>query len=192
MRTLAFAILGTALTSPALAQRADSAAECRIPAWRILFQNTAEGADAGGNREHLLNAVRRGSPLRVAWGVKQEDGTSVVEFSGVGFTSLIGERDLSVHLEPALIQTDYLNADRAAIRRPPLEWRALMSTTGRFDAVMIDLNTGEVFRRLAQRARMSWYALAPAPECDDRPLPALALPDAIIPDLDPPPSSRPR
>lgn len=45
-------------------------------------------------------------------------------------------------------------------------------------------------RQLSQRARMSWYALAPAPDCDDRPLPELALPEAIILDDDPPPSSR--
>jgi hypothetical protein len=159
--------------------------------WRLLFQNDSNGNEVGGSREHLLNAVRRGSPLRVAWGVDQQDGTSVVEFSDVGFTSLINGHDLSVHLHPALIQTDYLNADRAALRQPALEWRALMSTTGRFDALMFDINTGEVFRRLSQRAHMSWYGLAPAPECDDRPLPELALPEAIILDEDPPPSSRP-
>ncbi len=158
--------------------------------WRLLFQNDAEGNAIGGDRQHLLNALQRGSPLRVAWGIEQEDGTSVVEFAAVGFTSLMNGRDLVVQFHPTLIQTDYIDATQAALRRPPLEWRALMSTDGRFDAVMVDLETGTVERRLPQRARMSWYALAPEPSCDTRPLPELALPEAIQLDEDPPPSVR--
>jgi hypothetical protein len=190
-RLLALAIAITSTLAPTVKAQ-DAAGECAAPMWRLLFQNGADGSEVGGSRDDLLNAVRRGSPLRVAWGQKLEDGTSVVEFSDVGFTSLINGRDLSVHLRPALIQTDYLDADVAALRQPALDWRALMSTTGRFDALMFDMNTGETYRRLSQRAQMSWYALAPKPECDNRPLPELALPDGIILDENPPASSRRR
>ncbi len=163
---------------------------CQAPAWRLLFQNDSEGRDVGGSRRHLLDALRRGSPLRVAWGTTEPDGRSVVEFADVGFTSLMNGRDLVVQFQPALIQTDYLDPAKAAIRRPPLEWRGLMSTDGRFDAIMLDTEGDTVFRRLAQRARMSWYALAPDPACDHRPVPELAPRDAIRLDTTPPPSSR--
>ncbi|MGH7525421.1 MAG: hypothetical protein ACREMX_01815 [Gemmatimonadales bacterium] len=84
-----------------------------------------------------------------------------------------------VQFPEVLIQTDYLDATKAALRNPPLIWRGLMSTDGRFDAVMVDQETGKVVRRLAQRASMTWYALAPAAACDDRPTPALALPGGV-------------
>jgi hypothetical protein len=159
---------------------------CEVNAWRFLYRNDPDGKDAGGSRQHLLDALRRGSPLRVAWGSTEPDGRSVVEFADVGFTSLMNGRDLVVQFQPALIQTDYLDPTRAVLRRPPLEWRGLMSTDGRFDAVMLDLEGDTVFRRLSQRAAMSWYGLAPDPTCDDRAIPELAPPGAIRLDSTPP------
>ena len=80
----------------------------------------------------------------------------------------MGGRDLVVQLEPALIQSDYLDATKATLRAEPLEWRAIMSTDGRFDAQMTDRATGKLFRTLRQRTRIHWYALAPDPKCDAR------------------------
>lgn len=165
--------------------------ECVVPTWRMVFQNDAEGRDAGGSREALVLALRRGSPLRVAWGDRVPAGSSVVEFAEVGFTSLMNDRDLVVQFEDALIQTDYLDPKLAALRSPPLVWRGLMSTDGRFDALILDAAADTVVRRLTQRAAMTWYALAPDPGCDDRPAPDLAIPGAIRLDSTPPPAQRP-
>lgn len=159
---------------------------CETPAWRMVFQNDAEGGDLGGVRAHLVAALRRGSPIRVAWGTREPDDRSVVEFAEPVFTSLMNDRDVVVQFEQALIQTDYLDPKLAALREPPLVWRGLMSTDGRFDAVMTDAATGQVRRRLRQRAVMTWYALGPAPECDSRPTPVLAVPNAIRIDSTPP------
>jgi hypothetical protein len=193
-RIVYFGILAVLALSTAAFVRQNALTDdnCRVSAWRLLFQNDPSGKDVGGSRKHLLDALQRGSPLRVSWGATERDGRSVVEFADVGFTSLMNGRDLVVQFQPALIQTDYLDPTRAALRRPPLEWHGLMSTDGRFDAVMLDLEGDTVFRRLAQRARMSWYALAPDPACDQRPIPELALPGAITLDSAPPPSSRSR
>jgi hypothetical protein len=152
----------------------------------MVFQNDADGGDLGGTRAHLVAALRRGSPIRVAWGALEPDGRSVVEFAEPVFTSLMNDRDVVVQFEQALIQTDYLDPEAAALRVPPLVWRGLMSTDGRFDAVMTDAETGQVRRRLSQRATMTWYALGPEPACDSRPTPALAVPDAIRLDSTPP------
>ena len=71
-------------------------------------------------------------------------------------------------LEPAMIQNDYLDASKATLRAKPLEWRAIMSTEGRFDAQMTNPATGKLFRTLRQRTRVHWYAFAPDPACDKR------------------------
>jgi hypothetical protein len=154
--------------------------ECGPPAWNMVFRNDTLGRDVGGKRADLLNALRRGSPIRVAWGVRTDEGTSVVEFAEPIFTSLMGERDVVIQFPMALIQTDYVDATKALLRSPPLEWRALMSTDGRFDAIMTDRETGKIFRRLQQRAIMTWYALAPPAVCDSRPIPALAVPRGVF------------
>jgi len=137
--------------------------------WRFLFANGPHGEDIAGSREALIAAVRRGSPLRVGWGEGAADGSwSVEEFSNVGFTNIMGGRDLVVQLEPAMIQNDYLDAKKATLRTEPLEWRAIMSTDGRFDAQMTSRATGKLFRTLRQRTRVHWYAFAPDPKCDAR------------------------
>lgn len=137
--------------------------------WRFLFANGPDGEDIAGSRTALIAAVRRGSPLRVGWGEAAPDGSwSVEEFSNVGFTNIMAGHDLVVQLEPAMIQSDYLDAKKATLRDPPLEWRAVMSTDGRFDAQMTDPATGKLFRTLRQRTRIHWYAFTPDPKCDAR------------------------
>lgn len=159
-------------------QRESTPPVCGPSAWHMMFQNDTEGREIGGQREDLLNAMRRGSPIRVAWGERVDEG-SVVEFADPVFTNLMGERDVVVQFPMALIQTDYVQATAAALRSPPLEWRALMSTDGRFDAIMTDRETGKTVRRLQQRAIMTWYAFAPPASCDDRPIPPLAVPRGV-------------
>jgi hypothetical protein len=142
---------------------------CEIPQWRFLFANGPHGEDIAGNRADLIAAVRRGSPLRVGWGDAAADGKwSVEEFSDVGFTNLIGGKDLVVQLEPAMIQNDYVDAKKATLREEPLKWHAIMSTDGRFDAQMTVPSTGKLYRTLRQRRHMHWYAFAPEPKCDRR------------------------
>ncbi|HWL89207.1 MAG TPA: hypothetical protein VNO21_25565 [Polyangiaceae bacterium] len=137
--------------------------------WRFLFANDGHGNDLTGSRAALLAAIRRGSPLRVGWSeANTKEGWSVEEFSDVGFTNIMGKRDVVAQLANALIQSNYLNASRAGLRSPAVEWHAIMSTDGRFEALMIDRETGRTTRKLVQRTRMNWYALAPEPSCDAR------------------------
>jgi hypothetical protein len=142
-----------------------------------VFANDARGRDVLGSREALLAAIRRGSPVRVGWSESSSsEKWSVEEFSDAGFTSIMGGRDVVAQLDPALIQTNYVDATKAGLRSPAVEWHALMSTDGRFEAVMVDRETGKTARRLVQRTRMHWYVFAPPPDCDRR--------EAILPPPD--------
>jgi hypothetical protein len=157
---------------------APAAAEpCGPSAWRFVFANDGHGKDLQGSREALLAAIRKGSPVRVGWSESSSsESWSVEEFSDAGFTNIMGGRDVVAQLDPALIQTNYVDATKAGLRSPALEWHALMSTDGRFEAVMVDRETGKTARRLVQRTRMNWYVFAPPPDCDRR--------EAILPPAD--------
>jgi hypothetical protein len=154
-----------------------AAAPCGPSAWQFAFANDANGKDLGGSRSALLASIRRGSPVRVGWSeTSSQQNWSVEEFSDAGFTNIMSGRDVVAQLEPALIQTNYLDATRAGLRSPPVEWHAMMSTDGRFEAVMTDRETGKTTRRLVQRTRMNWYVFAPPLDCDRR--------EAILPPAD--------
>lgn len=77
MKTLALTLLLFASTSAAAADAPSLA--CAVPQWRHVYTSDPQGKDAGGSRQHLLDALRRGSPLRVGWGEADPDGKWKVE-----------------------------------------------------------------------------------------------------------------
>src|SRR5690242_4049270 len=75
--------------------------------WRPVFQNDINGRILFGDKKVLLQAVKQGCPIRVAWGEKLPDGTTDIEYSTPDFTSLVNDSDLVVQFPTSAIQTDY-------------------------------------------------------------------------------------
>lgn len=168
MKMLALAVF--LLTSASVVAADAPRQDCTIPQWRHVYTSDPQGKDAGGSRQHLLDALRRGSPLRVGWGEADADGRwAVEEFADAEFTNLMNGRDVVVQLSSAMIQTNYTDAAKAGLRDPALSWHALASTDGRLEALMVEVATGKVTRKLVQRTHFHWYAFAPDPICDTRP-----------------------
>ncbi len=46
----------------------ERASACAIPAWRLVYRHDADGQAMEGTKEALFDSVRRGYPLRIAWG----------------------------------------------------------------------------------------------------------------------------
>ena len=164
-------LLSFLLTAFAVPAHADDDVACAVSAWRWLFTSGPHGEDAGGNRQQLIDALRRGSPLRVGWGEADANGNwSVEELSDTTFVNIMGGRDIVAQLESALIQDNYIDATVADLKAPLMDWHAIASTDGRFSATMTDRRSGDVVRHLVQRTHFHWYAFAPDPACDARPL----------------------
>jgi len=146
--------------------------------WRLVYQNDLDGKTLSGSKEALAKALKRGSPIRVAWGEKLKDGTSVVEFAVPDFVSLMNDQDVVVQFPGHVIQTSYLDPSTAELRVPnPTVWRAMMASNGRYHQFHYDLKTGEITRVMSARTNASWYALVP--DDDRRAAPELALPDTF-------------
>jgi hypothetical protein len=155
---------------PAISKRCDATDQ-----WRLVFVNGPDGRDVSGKREDLLRAIRRGSPVRVGWGEAAADGKwSVEEYANTSFVNIMAGREVIAQIEPGLIQSSYIDPDKAGLKTPLVDWLAMIGTNGRFDAVTIDRKSGEQLRRLVQRTTVYWYALAPDPRCDVRPEPKVA------------------
>lgn len=82
----------------------------------------------------------------------------------------MNDRDVVAQLDSAMIQTNYTDATKAGLRDPAMSWHALASTDGRLEALMVETATGKVTRKLVQRTHFHWYAFAPDPACDTRPV----------------------
>lgn len=149
------------------------------PGWRPVFENDTAGHTLYGNKRALLQVIKEGCPIRVAWGEKLPDGTSDIEYATPEFTSLVNDSDLVVQFPASMIQTDYMNAHKAILKTdPPIAWRALMSTDGHYHQFHQDLTTGQVKRIMHLRAFMLWYALTGG--TDNGPVPDMAIRDGIV------------
>lgn len=140
--------------------------------WRLVYQHDENGEPIEGRVEDLIAAMKRGSPIRVAWGGTEDDGTSWIEFAEPDFTTVMNDSAVVVQFPLSFIQTDYVDVEAALLKTdPPTGWRAMMSTNGNYHQFHYDLRTGEVTRIMRARTQVAWFALVP-PE-DDRPIHAL-------------------
>jgi hypothetical protein len=158
-----------------------SASACEVPRWRLVYHHDADGEPLAGSKEDLFDAVRRGQPLRLAWGVKARvDGRDVpVEHAAEpDFVSVVGGAELFAQLPEHVAQSTYHDVEGARFEKGAVLWRGLLGTTGAFDAVKVDRATGVEVWRQAQKARVAWYALAPDPACAP-PSTTLAVPGGV-------------
>ena len=99
---------------PAISKRCDATDQ-----WRLVFVNGPDGRDVSGKREDLLRAIRRGSPVRVGWGEAAADGKwSVEEYANTSFVNIMAGREVIAQIEPGLIQSSYIDPDKAGLKTP--------------------------------------------------------------------------
>jgi hypothetical protein len=156
---------------------------CQTPAWRLMYRHDADGRPIAGSKEALFTALRRGDPVRVAWGgaFRGRDGAplSVEHSADPVFVSIAGGREVIAQIPEHVAQAGYQDEAVATYENGGVLWRGLFSTTGRFDAIWVDRGTGKEVRRFPQRAAVAWLAFAPEPRCDSRPVLDLATPGGV-------------
>jgi len=153
------------------------------PGWRPVYQNDVNGQAVFGDKKALLQAVKQGCPVRVAWGERLPDGTTDIEYSSPDFISLVNDSDLVVQFPVSSIQTDYMNAHKSFLKTdPPTAWKALMSTDGHYHQFHQDGVTAQVTRVMYLRASMLWYAYTSEGEdgVSEHRVPDMRIPEGII------------
>jgi hypothetical protein len=85
----------------------------QLPAWRLIYQNDYNGEPKSRSKNELVLALKRGSPIRVSWGEKLQDGTTCVEFAVPDFTTLINDSDIVVQFPLSMIQTNYIDFEKS-------------------------------------------------------------------------------
>ncbi len=160
-----------------------AAAACRAPVWRLIYRHDAAGKRMAGSKPALLAAIRRGDPVRLAWGADLPPAgaaaRSVEHSADPVFVSIASGEEVYAQLAEHAVQKSYWERGKAAPEHPPALWRGVLGTDGSFDAMMVDAATGKLVRRLPQRAGIAWFAFSPDPACDERRPLDLATPGLV-------------
>jgi hypothetical protein len=162
----------------------DGRAACALPSWRLVYQHDTNGAAVQGTKSALFDAIRRGYPIRFAWGTAAgtpEKPVSVEHSAEPVFVSIMADSELFVQLPEHIAQASYHEPAKAAFAKPAVMWRGMMGTNGSFDAVMVDRASGKEVWRMPQRARIAWFAYAPDVLCAGAPV-KLAVREGVVRD----------
>lgn len=156
-------------------------ASCPPASWRLVYRHDADGKSIAGRKEVLLDAVRSGRPIRLAWGgsFTTPGGEVSVEHSAEPvFTSIMGG-EVFVQLPEHIAQASYFDPTKGTFDAPSVMWRGLMGSTGSFDAVYVDRATGKEVRRIPQKAGIAWFALVSGEAACDGSALTLATPGGV-------------
>ena len=128
--------------------------------WQLVLKTDADGSVIAGSKEALINAIRKGSDLKIGWGVQRED-LSIEHLSEPIWLAILSEQEVMAHLDPQVLSAidwDDLNANYEDPTLLPQEWRVVLNTKGDFDAVWYDRKADTIVRRWPQKHIMSWFA----------------------------------
>lgn len=141
-----------------IASCADRVPEQSCQTWQLVYQNDFNGRPIRGSIKELIDAMKRGSPIRVSWGGTEPDGSTWIEFAEPVFTTIMNDTAVVVQFPLSFIQTHYTNPKVSFLKTdPPTGWRAIMSTTGNYHQFHYELKTGEISRIMYDRTNMSWF-----------------------------------
>lgn len=135
--------------------------------WVLQLAHTKDGDVLTGSEAALVQAIRSGCTVRVAWGGRRRSDPSLtVEHAAIltwvtvrNGTSVSGEiRGLTPNRsvlgeDPASHPT----MDRFGGTSAVVEWRAGVATDGTFDAIWFYPHSGEFIERVPQRHPMRWF-----------------------------------
>ena len=133
-----------------------------------MLAHTKDGKVTQGSADNVVNAVRSGCQLRVAWGARrQADPSRTIEHIAKPlWVSVRDSTDVDVQIGDFLINhgvlgeppEDHPRRDRFGGTQKAVKWRANLKTDGTFDAVWYYEDTGDFITRIPQRHPMKWFA----------------------------------
>lgn len=167
-------VLIFAFNAHASGQSAPAIQEAADGGWQLVYKHDGEGNSLGGDKLALVDAVRRGYDVRLAWGVAhpREPGRSVEHTALPIFLTIVDQEEVFVQVAEHVAHADYWAKDDQTFQSPEIVWSGILSTTGRFNATWYNRATGEVIRTLPQRVSTSWFVNYPSsrPEGPAEPL----------------------
>ena len=126
--------------------------------WSLVYQNDAEGNRMEGSMEALIQAVRDGLPMRVAWSgqSKTNPRIKVEHVADAKFLTIMSDEVVFVQIDPIIGQTPDFE-ERFIELKENTSWVSIMSTNGKCDNLMRNLITGEIIGHNKVQRAITWF-----------------------------------
>ncbi len=126
--------------------------------WTMVYHNDSEGKRENGNIGDLIEAIRNGKEIRMAWWAQSPSNPKrkVEHLADASFLTIMSDSIVFGQIEPIYGQTPDFN-DFTVTLKENLEWVMIGGTNGNSDAMTSNTITGEILGHSKRKRAFKWY-----------------------------------
>ncbi len=128
--------------------------------WELTYRNDGTGKSLFGNKEDLIDAIRKGYPVRIGFGGRRANDTtkSVEHIVDVHFLTIANSKEVFGQIHPIIGQNPQLEKDTLSITfRENIEWTIMVGTNGFSDRLTTDRLNDTVLSHRSRPIDVSWF-----------------------------------
>ena len=126
--------------------------------WKLAYHNDVEGKKADGDINLLINAIKDGKEVRIAWwsSLNEAGKPRVYHLADAAFLTIMSDSIVFAQIRPIAGQTPNLKEGTMELKEN-LEWTFIGGTNGNFDSMMRHKVTGEIVGHGTRKSALKWY-----------------------------------
>ncbi|MEM1036981.1 MAG: hypothetical protein AAGI14_09515 [Pseudomonadota bacterium] len=142
--------------------------QSQASSWHLMLSHDRDGAVKAGSERNIVDAVRSGCQIRIAWGGGRADPPrrSIEHVADVKWITVRNGERVSAQIGDFLINLvalgdppeDHPRREEFGGTQEVVHWRATLMADGSFDAVWFKPHSGEFITRRPQNHPMKWFA----------------------------------
>jgi hypothetical protein len=128
--------------------------------WTSVYAHDEKGNHTSGSMDELMNGLRKGYSLKIGWSWTRQLGDSTVtleHFAEPIFVTIIQQKHVSAIINPHPLLKNYIDRSKQEFDNPANLWQCVLTTEGKFNAMVYNRTTGEIVKDWPQRHKMVWY-----------------------------------
>lgn len=128
--------------------------------WQLIYKNSEKGQPLIGEKSYLIDAVRKGFPIRVGFGGRRSNDTlkSVEHLCDAKFITITNGKEVFAQIEPIIAQIPDLDSDTITLKfRGQLRWSIVVGSNGFSHRLMRNIYTDSIVSSRLRPTAVSWF-----------------------------------
>ncbi|SHG70582.1 hypothetical protein [Flagellimonas flava] len=130
-------------------------------AWKLIYENDAEGSALHGKLDELISAIQNGASIRIYYNSKKSiDSDTYVEHTAlVKFFTIMNSpkgQFVTAQIDPIVGQIPNFEEETMTLKEN-LEWSLIASTNGKNDTMTRNVITGEIISHEVRNWGTKWF-----------------------------------
>ena len=126
--------------------------------WKLIYENDKDGNAVTGELEDLIQAVRDGQSIRIAWWAQHPTRSEikVEHLTDASFMTIMGDSIVFTQIRPITGQVPDFTTSKITLKEN-LEWVFIGGTNGKMDYITRNTISGEIIDHGESQRPFKWY-----------------------------------